>query len=155
MVCFLDSGYAGDPDSHRSVSGYILCIMGVPVVWRSKAQKTVTLSSSEAEWIALSEAVKEVRFALNLLESMKIKVQLPVLIRVDNTGAIFMGQNVTTTNQTKHVDIRSKFVREYVEDGVIKILFVKSENNHSDIMTKNVTGDLHEKHSQELVWDKL
>ena len=73
LVCFSDSDYAGDPDSRRSVSGYILYIKGVPICWRSKAQRSVTLSSSEAEWTALSEAVKEIMFVIQLLQSMKIK----------------------------------------------------------------------------------
>ena len=103
----------------------------------------------------MSEAVKEILFVMNLLEAMKIKVQLPVVVRVDNTGAIFMGNNVTTNQRTKHVDIRTKFVREYVEDGVIKIVFVKSVNNRADLMTKNVSGDLFERHSQELVHKKI
>eukprot|EP00956_Cyclotella_meneghiniana_P000877 scaffold1009_cov67-Cyclotella_meneghiniana.AAC.1 len=120
LVCYSDSDYAGDPDSRRSVSGFILYLKGVPISWRSKAQRSVTLSSSEAEWVALSEAVKEIMFVLQLLESMKIKVKLPVTVRVDNVGAIFMSKNISTSNRTKHVDIRTKYVNEYVEDGIIK-----------------------------------
>ena len=61
----------------------------MPVVWKSKAQQSVTLSSTEAEWFALSEAVKEVRFSQQLFESMQIQTQLPVVVRVDNTAAIY------------------------------------------------------------------
>ena len=114
LVCYSDSDYAGDSDTRRSVSGFILYVCSVPISWRSKAQRSVTLSSSEAEWVALSEAVKEVIFVSQLLTSMKIHVQHPIIVRVDNVGAIFMAQNVTTTSQTKHVDIRYKFVNEYV-----------------------------------------
>ena len=64
LVCFSDSDYAGDPETRCSVYGYVLNIKGVPVAWRSKGQRSVTLSSSEAEWIALSEAVKEIMFIL-------------------------------------------------------------------------------------------
>ena len=92
---------------------------------------------------------------INLLENMKIKVKLPVIVRVDNTGAIFMGNNVTTTSCTKHVDIRTKYGREYIEASVLKIMFVRSEDNTSDIMTKNVQGDLQDKHYKELVCEKL
>ena len=151
---FTDSDYAGDPVTRRSVSGYVIYVHNVPVCWRSKAQRSVTLSSTEAEWVALSEAVKEVIFLMQLCNSMKIKIQLPVEVRVDNVGAIFMSKNVTTTSRTKHVDIRSKYVREYVEDGIIKIVFVKSEDNESDIMTKNCQSDLHSKHSMKLITEK-
>ena len=154
LVLYCDSDYAGDPDSRKSVSGYILFVRGVPVAWRSKAQCSVTLSSSEAEWISLSEAVKEIMFVLQLLGAMKIKVQLPVTVLVDNVGAIFMSSNVTTSSRTKHVDIRTKYVRQYVEDGIVKIVFVRSESNRSDIMTKNVQGDLFDKHASHLVVPK-
>ena len=85
---------------------------------------------------------------------MKIKVELPVIVRVDNIGAISMGTNVTTTSRTKHVDIRTKYVREYQEDGVVMIIFVKSEDNTLDIMKKNIQGDLFEKHASQLVMPK-
>ena len=95
-------------------------------------------------------------FVIQLLEEgMKIKVQLPVIVRVDNTGTIFMGKNVTTSSRTKHVDIRTKYVREYQEDNIAKIVFVRSDENTSDIMTKNVQGDLYDKHSSELVCPKI
>jgi len=155
LILFCDSDYAGDPNTRRSVSGYILFVKGVPVAWRSKAQQSVTLSSSEAEWISLSEVVKETIFILQLLEAMKIKVKLPVIVRVDNVGAIFMGSNVTTSSRTRHIDCRTKYVREYQEDGVVKIIFVKSESNISGIMTKNVQGDLYDKHSSELTMSKF
>ena len=93
-------------------------------------------------------------FVLQLLESMKIKVKLPVTVRVDNVGAIFMSKNISTSNRTKHVDIRTKYVNEYVEDGIIKIIFVQSSDNDSDIMTKNVSGDLLDKHADKLIADK-
>ena len=154
LVCFCDSDYAGDPDSRRSVTGYVLYVKGVPVCWKSKAQRSVTLSSTEAEWIALSEAVKEIIFVLQLLESLKIEVNLPITVRVDNTGAIFMAKNINTTSGTKHVDVRTKYVNEYCEDGVIKIIFVESANNDADIFTKNLGQELHNKHSNKLISTK-
>jgi hypothetical protein len=154
MECFTDSDYAGDPVSQRSVTGYIIYMHGVPICWKSSLQKSVTLSSCEAEWVALSEAVKDIIFIINLCDSMQIKIQLPVTVRVDNIGAIFMTQNVTTISRTKHVDVRGKYVREYAEDGVIKIVFVRSEDNDSDIMTKNLASELYGKHSKKLLGSK-
>ena len=83
--------------TRMSVSGYIIFGHEVPICFVSRAQKSVTLSSCEAEWIALSEGVKDIKFVLNIMESMHIDVELPVIVRVDNTGAIFMAENVTTT----------------------------------------------------------
>ena len=60
MVAYTDSDWAGDKEDRRSVSGYVVFLLGVPILWKSKSQKSVTLSSSEAEYFAMSEAVKDV-----------------------------------------------------------------------------------------------
>ena len=122
--------------------------------FRSKSQQSVTLSSTEAEWMALSEAVKDILFLKYPCESMGIRVKRPITVRVDNMGAVFMSNNVTTSQRTKHIDIRSKFVREYVQDGIIIIKFVRSEDNDSDILTKNLGPELHSKHSKKLIGRK-
>ena len=91
---------------------------------------------------------------VQLLESMQIVVKYPVTVRVDYVGAIFMASNITTTNCTKHVEIWYKYVNEYVEDRVVKIIFVKSVDNNSNILTKNLSADLHEKHAKKMVIEK-
>jgi len=65
-----------------------------------------------------------------------------------------MAENLTTSQRTKHVDIRYHFVREFVEDGFIRIIFVRTTENTADIFTKNVSGLLHEKHSGEFIGTK-
>ena len=111
-------------------------------------------SSSEAEWVALSKAIKEVMYVSQLLASMKIRVQYPIIVHVDNVGAIFIVQNITTSSCTKHVDVHYKYVNEFVEDEVVKILFVKLKVNDADLFTKNLRGELHSMHSSKLVSDK-
>ena len=71
----------------------------------------------------MSEAVRKVMFVVQLLESMQIVVKYPVTVRVDNVGALFMASNITTTSHTKHVDIWYKYVNDYVEDWIVKIIF--------------------------------
>ena len=116
--------------------------------------KHVTLSSSEAEYVSLSEAAKEVKFIVQLIESMGIDVEKPVVIRVDNIGAIFMANNVTTSPRTKHIDVRYRYVTEFIDNGLVTIKFVKTEENDSDGFTKNLSGDLHEKHQMKMMGDK-
>jgi hypothetical protein len=70
----------------------------------------VTLSSSEEEYFAMSEAVKEVRFNVLVLESLRIKVETPIIVKVDNVGAIFMAENVSAMSRTKHIDTRYHFL---------------------------------------------
>ena len=93
-------------------------------------------------------------FVAQLLESMRFVVKYPVMVRVDNVGALFMASNIMTTSCTKHVDIWYKYVNEYVEDGIVKIIFVKSGDNDSDILTKNLSAELHKKHSRMMVIEK-
>jgi hypothetical protein len=148
-----DSEYAGDKESRISVYGYILYFCGAPIAWKSKAGKCVTLSSTEAEYVAVSEVAKEILFAKQVLESMGIGLILPIIIKCDNVGAIYLSNNHTVGQRTKHIDTRRHFVREYVEDGILKIMFVKSGDNDADIMTKNTTEELHHKHTFKNVED--
>ncbi len=154
LVSFSDSDWAGDKDNRRSINGFIIFLCGVPIVWRSKQQKTVALSSSEAEFVAISEAVKEILFVLQLLRTMNIPVEMPVKVRVDNMGAIFMSENASSGIRTRHVDTRYHFVREQVADKIVEIIFVRTDDNKADGFTKNVKGEVFERHSKDFVWDK-
>ena len=151
LVMFSDSDWAGDKENRRSISGFIMFLCGVPIVWRSKQQTTVALSSSEAEFIAISDAVKEILFVLQILNSVGIQVHQPVIVRVDNMGAIFMSENSTSSVRTRHIDTRYHFVRELVEGKIIEIVFVKTAENLADGFTKNVNGDTYDAHSPEFV----
>ena len=77
------------------------------------------------------------------------------MVRVDNVSAIFMASNVTTTSSTKYVDIRYKYVNKYDKDGLVKVVFVNSADNDSNILTKNLSAELHEKHSMKMMGEKL
>jgi hypothetical protein len=110
MTMYTDSDWAGDKESRRSISGYIIFLMDCPVLWKSKQQVSVTLSSSEAEYVALSEAGKEIKFISQALISLGMKVKYPIIVKVDNIGAIFMSENITATNRTRHIDARYHFV---------------------------------------------
>ena len=70
------------------------------------------------------------------------------MVRLDNIGAIFMASSITTTCHTKHVDIWYKYVNEYM-DGVVVIVFINTADNGSNILTKNLSDELHEKHSKD------
>ena len=104
--------------------------------------------------MALSEATKEIKFIYELLKSMKVNVKLPIVCRVDNVGAIFMAENVTATPKSKHIDTRAKFVTQFIADGFLKVIFVKTNDNTSDIFTKNVSSEIHEKHMYDYIWKK-
>ena len=154
IEAYSDSDWAGDKDTRLSVSGFIIYLLGVPICWRSKQQRSVALSSSEAEYVALSEAAKEVKFIHQVLASMNIHVQTPIIIKVDNVGAMFMAENTSTSARTRHIDIRYQYVREFIVDGLIKVIFVRTHDNLADDFTKNVNGDTFQRHSVHYVWTK-
>ena len=116
--------------------------------------KSVVLSITEAEHMVLSEVVKELKFIVQLLQTMNIEVELPITVHVDNVGAVWLSNNRTTSDRTKHTDIRTSFVKEDQEDGKIIIKFVKSEDNEADIFTKNAMNAIFQNHQKKLVWDK-
>jgi hypothetical protein len=147
-----DSEYTGDPDTRCIiVYGDVLYFCGAPIAWKSKAGKSVTLSSTEAEYYATSEIAKEVIFAKNLLEEMGIQLKFPINIKCDNVGAIYLANNHCTSQMTKHIDTRQHFVREWVEDEILKILFTTTLNNTADIFTKNTTEEVFHTHVPKLV----
>jgi hypothetical protein len=151
LKVFSDSDWAGDPETRISVTGFIVYLQNVPVCWRSKAQRGVTLSSSKAEYVAMSEAVKEIRFIYFILKDIGIEVELPIVVKTDNVGALFMSQNSSTGVRSRHVDTRYHFIRENVEDGIVRVEFVKSSDNDSDIFTKNVNQEMYEKHAMKFL----
>ena len=104
--------------------------------------------------MALSELVKELKFIVQLSQTMNITVELPITVHVDNVGAIWLSNNRNTGDRTKHIDIRTAFVTEYQEDGKIIIKFVKSEDNEADIFTKNTSSNIYQRHQEKLVLDK-
>ena len=148
------SDFASDKETRISIFGYIIYFSGIPIAWRSKGMKSVVLSTTEAEYMALSEVVKELKFIVQLLQTMNVEVELPITVHMDNVGAIWLSNNRTTSDRTKHIDIWTSFVKEYQEDGKIITKFVKSEDTEADIFTKNTTNAIFQNHQKKIVWEK-
>ena len=127
LVYYSDSDWAGDPETRISITGFVIYLLRAPICWRSRGLKGVTLSSSEAEYVAMLETVKEIRFVYYLLKGMGVDVKLLIIFRSDNAGAIFMVENSSSGVHTHHIDTRNHFIREHVEYLIIRIVFVKSE----------------------------
>jgi len=135
---------------------------GMLIHYFSKTQSIVTLSSTEAEYCVFTPAVQEIMFQLMLLEEWNLGVK-PAFILEDNQAAIFLVRNQCVGQRTKHIDIRYHFIRQHFPDKFVP-MFVDSENNDSDMMTKNQSTDLFKKHSYNIsndntyvrqVWKRL
>jgi len=142
-----DSDYAKDPTTRKSVGGYTTFLNDAPVVERSKMQKTVTLSVTEAEYIEASNCVQELLAHRRTLESIGLRIRLPMILEIDNKGAIDLSNNWNCGGRTRHIDVRHYFLRDLKEAGVIKIKWIATANNTADLFTKNLMGPLFDKHA--------
>ena len=150
---YSDSDYAGDLDTRRSVSGFSLFFNGALIAWRSRGQRSVSLSSTEAEFIALSEAISEILFVRNIIVFLGGFINLPIQVFVDNMGALYLAENNSSNSRIRHMEARNLFIREFVRDGVVEVVFVRSEDNRADILTKNVSIILHDRHCEVYMHD--
>lgn len=109
------------------------------ISWRSKKQRTVALSSTEAEYMALTEAIQEaVWLKAFLFELGEMKSDEAVKIYEDNQGSIALAKNPEFHKRTKHIDIRYHFVREKVEDGQVVLEYCPTKDMKADMMTKPI-----------------
>ena len=112
---YADSDYAGSVDSRKSTSGYVFTVAGGPVSWASRLQPCVALSTTEAEYMAATEAAKEALWLSRLVGDLGMAVDAPML-HCDSQSAIALAQNPVFHAKTKHIEVRYHFIREVLED---------------------------------------
>ncbi|KAK8951018.1 hypothetical protein KSP39_PZI003140 [Platanthera zijinensis] len=137
---YSDSDWAGCSDDRKSTSGYMFYIGPNPISWCTRKQKTIALSSTEAEYTALSETVREAIWLRQLLTEIKGKEVSPVKIMVDNTSAIALAKNPIFHNRTKHLQIKLHHTRDLVSRGEIELSYCKTENQIADALTKPLSA---------------
>ena len=103
-------------------------------------QKTVALSSTEAEYLSLSDACRQVVWINSVLREMRMDVY-PIPLCGDNQGAIFIATNAVQEKQTKHIDICYHYIREVVDQGEAALYFIPTDQNSADMLTKNLTRE--------------
>jgi hypothetical protein len=140
-----DSNYATNKEDRKSVSGLLHFLGGVLINWLSRTQAFVTLSSTEAELGAQVTGVQEVVFELQLLDELGIGVK-PAMMLIDNTGAIYLIKNHQVSQRTKHISVKWHFYREHHERGDFVPIHHGTDDNASDILTKNLDVKTFTKH---------
>ena len=141
-----DSDYAANTDDRRSVSGSQVFIEGAPACFRSATQKFVTLSVTESESGAGVSTAQDMMYCYRIVTSLGLKVELPMVLEMDNKGAVDLANNYSVGGRTRHVDVKFFFLRELKEQGLLVIKHVPGEQNDADIFTKNVTASIFERH---------
>lgn len=150
LIGYSDSDWAGDKNDSKSTSGYVFKFFGNVVSWASRKQSTVAKSSTEAEYIALSDAISEGEWIKKLLHEMKIKCNQPIPIYVDNTSCIRIAMEPREYKRVKHMDVKYMFVRDHVEKDEYDIIQVSTNDQTADIMTKGLGKTLFIKHRNNL-----
>ena len=134
---YTDADYAGDMDKRRSTSGYVFMFTGGAVSWRSRLQDCTSMSTTEAEYIAASEACKEAIWLARLVRDLGITVEMPTL-HCDSQSAIMLAKNPVFHAKTKHIDVKYHFIRDMLEDKLMELVKVHTDDNPADLMTKGL-----------------
>ena len=111
---YTDADMAGDTDSRKSTSGFLMTFAGGAVSWQSKLQKCVALSITKAEYIAVTEACKETLWMKKLLQELSLK-QEGYTVYCDSQSAIHLSKNSTYHSRSKHIDVRYHWIRDVLE----------------------------------------
>jgi len=135
LVGYTDSDMAGDVDTRKSTSGYLITFSGGAVSWQSRLQKCIALSTTEAELIAATEACKELLWMKIFLQELGFKQQQYVLF-CDNQSTIHLAKNSSFHSRSKHIDVRYHWIRDTLNDKLLTLEKIHTDDNGSDMLTK-------------------
>ena len=136
IVAYYDSDFAGDIDDRRSTSRFVFLFGSGAVSWSSKKQPVVTLSTTEAEYIAAAYCACQCIWIQRVLEKLSLEEQKNTLILCDDNSTIKLSKNPVFHGRSKHIDIKFHFLRDLVKEGTIKLSYCSSQTQVVDIMTK-------------------
>lgn len=141
LVGYTDADWASDVDKRRSCTGYVYKMCGAAISWASKRQPTVALSSTEAEYMALSASIQEAiwlkGFGRDLDPDLKGS---PVEIQCDNQSALTLAATDSFRARSKHIDVRHHYIRDKIVDKSINLVYTPTEEMVADSLTKAVNG---------------
>jgi hypothetical protein len=140
LVGYTDSDMAGDVDTRKSTSGYLITFSGGAVSWQSRLQKCIALSTTEAELIAATEACKELLWMKKFLQELGFKQQQYVLF-CDNQSTIHLAKNSSFHSRSKHIDVRYHWIRDTLNDKLLTLEKIHTDDNGSDMLTKALTRE--------------
>lgn len=138
---FADADWGNCKIDRKSYTGFVFKFGGSAISWEAKKQRTVALSSVEAEYMALSEAAREATCIRNFFK--EIGMSMALTISCDNQGALQLAENPVHHSRTKHIDIRHHYIRQALKDGSFKIKYLPTEEMPADVLTKALTKEKH------------
>jgi transposase InsO family protein len=145
LAGYCDADWGQSADDRRSVTGYVFLLAGGAISWQSKKQKTVALSTVEAEYMAAAQSTKEALWWRSTIQGLGYSIDRPTTLYCDNQGAIALAKNPEHHSRTKHIDIQYHFIRERVADRSVMLAFVGTEDMIADVLTKALDLQAHNK----------
>ena len=137
LIGFADSDWASDPITRKSTTGYLVKLANGVFCWNSRAQKSIALSSTEAEYMSLSDTCRQLVWIRSLFEELGIQLN-PIPLCGDNQGSIFLASNPVQEKRIKHIDLRYHYIREVIHSKKIELFFLEGSENPADLFTKNL-----------------
>lgn len=146
---YTDASFQTDKDDFRSQSGYVFCLNGGAVSWKSSKQDTVADSTTEAEYIAASEASKEAVWIRKFITELEVvpSILSPICLYCDNNGAIAQAKEPRSHQKTKHILRKYHIIREIVQRGDVNLCKVHTDANIADPLTKPLPQPKYERHT--------
>ena len=141
-----DSDYAKQVEDQKSVTKYSTYLNDA-IFNKSKTQNSVTRSVSEAELIAAVECAQTMLFVRQILNSVGLSVEKPMILEIDCKGTVNLNNNWTVGGRTHHISVKHFFLRDLKESGDFSIVWLPSAQNTSDIFMKNLDGPTFAKHA--------
>jgi len=135
---FSDAVLGGDLDGRKSTTGYIFTLGGTTISWKFKLQGRVSLSTTKVEYVAISEAAKEMIWLKNLLKELG-KQQDDSPLFSDSQSAICLDKNPILHSRCKHIELKYHFIKNLINDGDLFLLKILGVENLADMLTKTVT----------------
>lgn len=135
---YVDADWAPEHSERKSTSGYVFKVFGATISWNSCKQQTVALSSTEAEYVALSVGISEACWIRNIIKDLHIPLQEATTILEDNQAAIRVAKNPENHRRLKHVDTKYHFIRDKITSGEIDVKYVCTSDQLADGLTKSL-----------------
>lgn len=143
FIGYSDADFAGDNDTRRSTSGYTFHLGSGVISWASMRQQSVSTSSTESEYIAACQAVKELVWLKCLIAELNPNEVVDAKFYMDNQSAIRLIKNPVFHKRTKHIDVQYHFIREKFQEGLFKLEYIKTDDQIADIFTKALIKSRH------------
>lgn len=136
---YSDAVWGNSVVDRRSISGTLVIYGGGPVVFSSRRQSVVAQSTTESEYVAANEVVKEVRALKEFTDELGVEVETPSVL-IDNQSAVAQIQNLDTKRRSKHITVKYHYVREEFQSGSFTVSYIQTDNQIADYFTKPLSG---------------